>query len=74
MYFWNKTPRVSGSSSVHHKEFFTVHTGMVYVIHLASRIRIEFRPDPAHKLSAKTPDGGQRNFPKHVEFYSKNKF
>ena len=22
----------------------------------------------------KTPDGGQRNCPKHVEFYSKNKF
>jgi len=22
----------------------------------------------------KTPDDGQRNFPKHVEFYSKNKF
>jgi len=45
------------------------------------------RPDPARKLSAnqydiyhccvydkKTPDDGQRNFPKHVEFYSKNKF
>jgi len=26
-----------------------------------------FRPDPA-------PDDGQRNCPKHVEFYSKNKF
>jgi hypothetical protein len=24
--------------------------------------------------SEKTPDDGQRNFPKHVEFYSKNKF
>ena len=45
------------------------------------------RPDPPHKLSAnlydiyhccvyskKTPDDGQRNCPKHVEFYSKNKF
>ena len=40
-------------------------------------------PDPARKLSAhipllcvqrKTPDDGQRNCPKHVEFYSKNKF
>ena len=44
-------------------------------------------PDPAHKLSAKpvwhkpllcvqwkTPDDGQRSCPKHVEFYSKNKF
>ena len=40
--------------------------------------------DPAHKLSAilyvllcvqyKTPDDGQRNCLKHVEFYSKNKF
>ena len=46
-----------------------------------------FRPDPARKLSAnlydihhccvyseKTPDDGQRNCPKHVEFYLKNKF
>jgi len=24
--------------------------------------------------SVKLPDGGQRNCPKHVEFYSKNKF
>ena len=24
--------------------------------------------------SEKTPDDGQRNCPKHVEFYSKNKF
>jgi len=49
---------------------------------LVGRIRI-FRPDPARKLSAhipllcvqwKTPDDGQRNCPKHVEFYSKNKF
>ena len=47
----------------------------------------QFHPDPARKLSAKpvwhipllcvqrrTPDGGQRNCPKHAEFYSKNKF
>jgi len=41
------------SSSVHHKGFFTVHTAMVYDIQLASRIRTElqFRPDPARKLS-----------------------
>ena len=44
-------------------------------------------PDPARKLSPnlydinhcrvyreKTPDDGQRNCPKHLEFYSKNKF
>jgi len=24
--------------------------------------------------SAKNPDDGQRNCPKHIEFYSKNKF
>jgi len=56
---------------------------MVY----ASRIGTEFRPGPARNLSAnlyeiyhccvyseKTSDDGQRNRPKHVEFYSKNKF
>ena len=76
----------SDSSSVHHQEFFTAHTAMVYVIQLASRIRM-FHPDPARKLSTnlydiyhcclnseKTPDDGQRNCPKHVEFHSKNKF
>ena len=47
---------------------------------------LQFRPDPAGKLSAnlydiyhsflqwKTPDAWQKNCPKHVEFYSKNKF
>ena len=40
---------------VHHKEFFTVHTTMVYVIQPASRIRT-FSPDPAHKLSANLYD------------------
>ena len=42
----------------------------------------QLRPDPARKLydiyhcclQWKTPDDGQRNFPKHVEFYLKNKF
>jgi len=32
IYFWNKTLHVSDSSSVHHQEFFTVHTGMIYAI------------------------------------------
>ena len=48
MYFWNKTLHVSDRSSVHHQEFFTVHTAMVYVIQvcwqLASRIRMELVP------------------------------
>jgi len=50
------------------------------------RTELQFRPDPARKLSAnlydipllcvqwKTPDDGHRNCPKHVEFYPKNKF
>ena len=46
---------VSDSPSVHHQEFFTVHTAMVYVIQLVSRIRM-FRPDPARKLSANLYD------------------
>ena len=46
------------------------------------KIKTEFRPDPARKLSAhipllclqcKTADDGQTNCPKHVELYSKNK-
>jgi len=32
IYFLNKTLHVSDSSSVHHQEFFTVHTAMVYVL------------------------------------------
>ena len=32
IYFWIETLHVSDSSSVHHQEFFTVHTAMVYVI------------------------------------------
>jgi len=61
---------ISESSSVHHQEFFTVHTAMVYVIQvcwqLASRIRM-FHPDPAHKLVQwKTPDDRRRNCPKNV--------
>ena len=31
-YFWNRILHVSDSSSVHHQEFFTLHTAMVYVI------------------------------------------
>jgi len=58
-WFWNVTLLVSDSSSVHHQEFFTVHTAMVYVIQfcwqLASRIRM-FHPDPARKPSANLHD------------------
>ena len=36
--FCNKTLHVSDSSSVHHQEFFTVHTGMVYVMSETCRV------------------------------------
>jgi len=39
----NETIHISDSSSVHHQEFFTIHTAMVYVI--------QIQPDPARKLS-----------------------
>jgi len=32
IYFFNKILHVSDSSSIHHQEFFTVHTTMVFVI------------------------------------------
>ena len=35
IYFWNKTLHVSDGSFVHHQEFFTVHTAMVYVIQVS---------------------------------------
>jgi hypothetical protein len=45
--FWNETLHVSDNSFVHHQEFFTVQTAMVYVIQvcrqLASRIRMEMQ-------------------------------
>ena len=46
---------------------FTVHTTMVYVIQDCWHI-------PLMCVQWKTPDDGQRNSPKHVEFHSKNKF
>ena len=71
----------------HHQEFFTIHTAMVYVKQvcwqLARGIRTELVPSwscsqavwriPLLCVQWKTPDDGQRNCPKHVEFYSKNK-
>ena len=42
--------------------FFTVHAENLYDIYHCC------------VYSEKTPDDGQRNCPKHVEFYSKNKF
>ena len=57
--FSNETLHVSDRSSVHHQEFFIVHTTMVNVTpvcgQLASRIRM-FHPDPACKVSANLYD------------------
>jgi len=73
-FFLENTLHVSTSSSVHHQEFFTVHTAMVSVIQvcwqLTSRIRTE--SVPLLCVQWKIPDDRQRNCPKHVEFYSKN--
>ena len=60
MYSLNKNLHVSGSSSVHHQKFFTVHTAMVRICHTglltaASRIRME-HTDPARKVSANLYD------------------
>ena len=75
-----KTLHVSDSSSVHHQEFFTVHTAMVYVIQVcwqfasSQAVSKPVRHIPLLCVQWKTPDDGQGNCPKHVEFYSKNKF
>ena len=39
-----KTLHVSDISSVHHQEFFTAHTAMVYVVQFVNRIRTELVP------------------------------
>jgi hypothetical protein len=48
-------------------EFFTVHTAMVYVSKPVWHITLLC-------VQRITPNDGQRNCPKHVEFHSKNKF
>ena len=42
IYFGNKTLHVSDSSSVHHQEFVTIHTAMVYVIQVCCVYREKF--------------------------------
>jgi len=63
------------------RSFFTVHTAIVYVIRNCSSILILLASCQQTCMTytiavctVKTPDDGQRNCPKHVEFYSKNKF
>jgi len=77
IYLWKRTLRVSDSISVHHQESSTVHTA----IHTGYAGC--FLASSQHNLCDlyillcvqwRTPHDGQRNCPKHVEFYSKNKF
>ena len=64
--------------TVHHQEFITVHTAMVYVVQvcrqLASSISKPLWHIPLLCVQWNTPDDARRNYSKHVEFYSKNKF
>ena len=82
-----ETVHVSDSSSVHHQEFFTVLTAMVCVIQvLLTACEQDQDRVPSWSCSQavwhipllciqwKTPNDGQRNCPKRVEFYCKNKF
>jgi hypothetical protein len=62
-----ETLHVSGSSSAHLQGFSTVHSALVYVIRTAWHI-------PVPNIQWRTPDDGQRNCVKHVEFLDKNKF
>jgi hypothetical protein len=65
--FCLETVHVSGSSSTHHQEFSTVHSALVYVKQVWWHVSVP-------NVQWKTPDDGQRNCPKHVEFLDKNKF
>jgi len=83
--FWNETLHVSDNSLVHHQEFFTVHTAMVMSYRFAGQLAsrniwscsqavskpVRLWHIPLLCVQWKTPDDGQRNCPKHVEFYSK---
>jgi hypothetical protein len=64
--FCQETLHVSGSSSAHHQEFFTVHSALVYVIKPAWHI-------PVPNVQWKTPNDEQRKCPKHVVSWQ-NKF
>ena len=86
IYFCQETLHVSGSSCAHHQEFSTVHSALVYVMQVWwqlssttrwSCLKAVIKPAwhmPVPNVQWKTPDDGQRNCPKHVEFLDKNKF
>ena len=57
---WLILGNVSGSSSVHHQDFFSLYTQQYYMSYRFAN----------SLLASKAPDNGQRNCPKHREFYS----
>jgi len=80
IYFWNRTLHASDRFSVQRQKSSTVytatgicHTGSI-LIPLASSQQNPYDIYLLLCIQYKTPDGGQKTCPKHVEFYSKNKF
>jgi len=75
---WNETLHVSDSSSVHHREFFTVQAATVYVIQVSRQLvsrsicscsQAVSKPVwhiPLLRVQWKTPHDVHRNCPKHV--------
>jgi len=60
---------------VHHQEIFTVHTAMYTgLLTACCQQTCMTYTSAVCTVKKKTPDDGQRNCPKNVEFYSKNKF
>ena len=68
----------------HYQQFFTVHTAMLCVIRvcwqlargISSSVLILLASSMTYTIAVcteETTDDGQRNCPKHVEFYSENK-
>ena len=63
--FWYETLHVSGSFSAHPQGLSTVHSALAHVIQV---------PVPVPNVQWITPEDGQRNCPKHVEFRTRIKF
>jgi len=78
IYFWNKTLHISESSSVHHQDFSLLYTqqyyGWILILLANCQWNLYDITIVVCTVKKKTADDGQRNCPKHVEFYSKNKF
>ena len=90
IYFYQETLHVSGSPSAHHQEFSTVHSALVYVMQVwwqhvqdgtwvpswtcfKAVVKLAWHI-PVPNVQWRTPDDGQRDCPKRVEFLDKNKF